>query len=133
MKNSGYRKLLYKLSKLSKFNALNHLLGYKTNTDWFYSCLQIRPRENWFQYVRRVYATAINFPCNLTFILCNVCVLVLFQWLFLDQIIFETKQKSKYKVDFHFIFISIKKIFWIYPKIFGENPWTNQNLANLTL
>ena len=28
-----------------------------------YSCLQIPPRENWFQYVRRVYATAINFPC----------------------------------------------------------------------
>ena len=23
----------------------------------------IPPRENWFQYVRRVYATAINFPC----------------------------------------------------------------------
>ena len=28
-----------------------------------YSCLQIAPRENWFQYVRRVYATSINFPC----------------------------------------------------------------------
>ena len=28
-----------------------------------YSCFQIPPRENWFQYVRRVYATAINFPC----------------------------------------------------------------------
>ena len=23
-------------------------------------------RENWFQYVRRVYATAINFPCIIT-------------------------------------------------------------------
>ena len=29
----------------------------------FYSCLQIPPRENLFQYVRRVYTTAINFPC----------------------------------------------------------------------
>ena len=28
-----------------------------------YSYLQILPRENWFYYVRRVYATAINFPC----------------------------------------------------------------------
>ena len=29
---------------------------------------------------------------------------------------FETKQKSKYKVDFNFNFISIeKKIFWKYP------------------
>ena len=42
---------------------------------------------------------------------------------------FETKQKSKYKVDFNFNFISIeKKIFWKYPKYFGENPGTNQNL-----
>ena len=30
------------------------------------SCLQIPPRENWFQYVRREYATAINFPCLIT-------------------------------------------------------------------
>ena len=28
-----------------------------------YYCLQIPPRENWFQYVRRVYTTAMNFPC----------------------------------------------------------------------
>ena len=27
---------------------------------WIYYCLKIPPRENW--YVRRVYATAINFP-----------------------------------------------------------------------
>ena len=30
--------------------------------------LRIPPRENWFQYVRRVYATAINFPC-ITFLI----------------------------------------------------------------
>ena len=29
-----------------------------------YSCLQIPPRKNWFQYLRRVYAIAINFPLN---------------------------------------------------------------------
>ena len=28
-----------------------------------YSCLQIPPKENWVQCVRRVYTTAINFPC----------------------------------------------------------------------
>ena len=40
-----------------------------------------------------------------------------------DQI-FETKQKSKYKVDFNFIFISIEKIFWKYIKILsGSCPW----------
>ena len=38
-------------------------------------------------------------------ILLNVCVLVLFQCLFLDEKSFETKQKSKYKFDFNFIFI----------------------------
>ena len=62
MKYSGHMKLLCELSKLLKFNAFN-LHGYETNTD---SCLQIPPRENWFQYVRRVYATAINFPCITT-------------------------------------------------------------------
>ena len=36
-----------------------------------YSWLQIPPRENWFQYVRRVYATAINFPCIITLALTN--------------------------------------------------------------
>jgi len=30
----------------------------------------------------------------------------------LNQISFETKQKSKYKVDFNFIFISIKKYYF---------------------
>ena len=34
-----------------------------------YSCLQIPPRENWFQYVRRVYASPINFPCISTLVL----------------------------------------------------------------
>ena len=34
-----------------------------------YFWLQIPPGENWFQYVHRVYTTAINFPCisNLVF------------------------------------------------------------------
>ena len=33
------------------------------NEHWcIYSYLQIPPRENWFQYVRRVYTTAIYFP-----------------------------------------------------------------------
>ena len=33
-----------------------------------YSCLQIPSGENWFQYVRRLYATAINFPCIITLV-----------------------------------------------------------------
>jgi len=65
MKYSGHRKLSCELSKLSKCNAFN-LFGYLTNTDAIYSCLQIPPRENWFQYIHRVYATAINFPCITT-------------------------------------------------------------------
>ena len=51
----------------------------------------------------------------------------LFQWLVLDQITFETKQKSKNKVDSNFIFISIEKYFGKYPKSVGENPGANQN------
>ena len=45
------------------------------NEHWcIYSCLQIPPRENWFQYVRRVYATAINFPCIITLVKTNTYV-----------------------------------------------------------
>ena len=29
-------------------------------------CLQTPPRENWFQYIRREYATAIKFSCLIT-------------------------------------------------------------------
>ena len=50
MKYSGHRKLFCELLKFSKFYA------------FISSCLQIPPRENWFQYVRRKYWTAINFP-----------------------------------------------------------------------
>ena len=35
---------------------------------WIYSCLQKPPRENWFQYVRREYATTINFPHIITLV-----------------------------------------------------------------
>ena len=38
-----------------------------------YSCLQIPPRENWFQYVRREYATSINFPCISTLLETLTC------------------------------------------------------------
>ena len=33
---------------------------------FIYSCLQTPPRENWFQYVHKEYATAINFLCIIT-------------------------------------------------------------------
>ena len=50
---------IIKITKIQCFYPLRIL-----NEHWcIYSCLQIPPRENWFQYVRRVYATAINFPC----------------------------------------------------------------------
>ena len=59
MTYSGHMKLFCEFSKLSKLNA-------DTDTEqtlMLDSCLQSPPRENWFQYVRRVYATDINFPC----------------------------------------------------------------------
>ena len=46
------------LSSTDTKRTLRHL--------FIYSCLQISPRENWFQCLRRVYATAINFPCIIT-------------------------------------------------------------------
>ena len=41
------------------------LIGnYYVNTEASFLVYKVRQeRENWFQYVRRVYATAINFPC----------------------------------------------------------------------
>ena len=56
MTYSGHRKLLCELSKLSKFNAF---LPPRILNEH----LQIPPKDNRFQYVRRVYKTAINFPC----------------------------------------------------------------------
>ena len=44
----------------TKFHAVN-LLCYWKNTDASILIYKVR-RENWFQYVRRVCATAINFP-----------------------------------------------------------------------
>ena len=47
-----------------------------------YSCLQIPPRENWFQYVRRVYETANNFPC-----IKSLCWSLLFMSLWVGKLI----------------------------------------------
>ena len=44
-------------------NYQNLMLLTSSDTRRTLICLQIPPKENWFQYVRRVYATAINFPC----------------------------------------------------------------------
>ena len=61
MKYSGHRKLLCESSTLSKLNAF--ILLDTRGTLMHLSCLQIPPRVNRFLYVRRVYTTAINFPC----------------------------------------------------------------------
>ena len=47
-------------------NYQNVMLLTYSDTKQALSCLQIPPRENWFQYVRRLYATAINFHCIIT-------------------------------------------------------------------
>ena len=65
MKYSGHWKLLCELSKFSKFNTPRIL-----NEHWcIYSCVQIPPIKNWFQYVRREYANAITFPCIKTLLM----------------------------------------------------------------
>ena len=47
MKYSGHSKLLYELSKLSKFNAFN-LLGYYRNTDTSILVYKFRPERTGF-------------------------------------------------------------------------------------
>ena len=48
------------------------------NEHWgIYSCLQIPPRENRFQYVHRVYPTAINFPSITFLVYSNFLVLLI--------------------------------------------------------
>ena len=47
MKYSGHRKLLCKLSKLSKFKAFN-LLGYQRNTDASILVYKFRPERTGF-------------------------------------------------------------------------------------
>ena len=64
----------------------------------------------------------------------RLCACLLFQWLFLDQIRFKTKQKLKYKVDFNFIFIAIEKyILEVSYFFFWENSGTNQNFIEHVL
>ena len=58
-----------------------------------YSCLQIPPRENWFQYVRRVYTTAINFPCIGTLGRSKICQLCCIQCAMVE--IFQITLKEK--------------------------------------
>ena len=50
---SGHRKLLCELSKLSNLMLLSSSDTKRTLIWCIYSCLQIPPKENWFQYVRR--------------------------------------------------------------------------------
>ena len=61
MKYSGHMKLLCELSKLS-FNAFNPFV-YLTNTDASIPVYKFRPEIIGFN----MYATAINFPCIITF------------------------------------------------------------------
>ena len=61
MKYSGHRKLLCELSKLSNFMFLTSS-DTKRKLMHLFILVQIPPKENWFQYVRRVFTTAINFP-----------------------------------------------------------------------
>ena len=87
------------------------------NEHWcIYSCLQIPPRENWFQYVRRVYATAINFPCIITLgggvFVCYVCLINLVMstvlFLFLPRTI--SFKKSSNKTSFSQSFLYLPKL-----------------------
>ena len=57
----------------------------------------------------------------------KLCVLFLFQSLFLDKTSFETKQNSNIKLSLFLISFQLKKNILEISLIFGENPGTNQN------
>ena len=60
-------KWIFKIIKI-KFCYPRRILN-ELNEHWcIYSCLQSPPKEYWFQYVRRVYATAINIRCISTLV-----------------------------------------------------------------
>ena len=71
---------------------------------WNYSCLQSLPRENWFQYERRIYATAINFPCISTLVvtISTACPLNWGVFIIVLLCLFLT---DKYKYNWFFLFI----------------------------
>ena len=84
------------------------------NEHWcIYSCLQIPPRENWFQYVRRVYTTAINFPCILILIYSNCinCVLRTEQRLeFQNE--FKVYNSCKFSQIIHSDYLKLRNMFF---------------------
>ena len=69
--------------------------------------------ENWFQYVRRVYATAINFPCISTLV--SVTLHAKMEMLHLHR--FHLKSSFDKKCGRHCRFFSLKKLLflWISP------------------
>ena len=78
MKYSGHRKLICELSKLSNLMLLSSSDTKRTLMHLF--LFTNSPRKNWFQYVRRVYTTAIRFPW--TSVLIQECsALMLIKWL----------------------------------------------------
>ena len=64
---------LMPLSSTNTKRTLMHLLLF-----------QIPPKENWFQYVRRVYSTVINFPCITFLVVSRLWHTCEFRGLYLD-------------------------------------------------
>ena len=94
-----------------------------------YSCLQSPPRENWFQYVRRVYTTAINFPCIST-LLTIIFDLLEFRIYFLivkHFLLFLVKQLMflvMYAHLFHYYTITINPLIdWLIDWRLNTGPW----------
>ena len=78
------------------FQNLMRLTSSDTKrTLMIYSCLQIPPKENWFQYVHRVYTTAINFPC-ITFLIDPILLFI-----------FQNKQLDLSSWNIHVQFVQI--------------------------
>ena len=72
-----------------------------------YSCLQTPLGENWFKYVRREYATAVNFPCLITLGQAKFLEMPLWKW----KVAFVY---SSFNVCFYLLYLLLK---------FSVSPW----------
>jgi len=82
MKYSGHRKLLWELSKLSKFNALN-LLGYYSNTDVSVVVYKFRPERTGFNMYAEYTQLQLTFlalqPCLDRFVSRSIVLVFIFK------------------------------------------------------
>ena len=122
MYSDRYIALIYNIYNIHVFNYLYHC--------YFGSqCYKVFGQK--FLFIEKVQAF-LDLFLSWALVLKRLCI-ILFQWLFLDQISFKTKQKSKYIVDFNYIFISIENILNFIEKIWDPIKTLQHTRYNVLL